>query len=147
MILLFEDNLGRQYLKKDMPEKFVFKYTNKSEGEALRLLVFDKTDNIRRRIDPNTFAISEADFGLEGLVAYSDYYVDNLGNIIVGYAYVVPEHRKRGISKEMYKYYLEITKEESTLNLGNITSAILNLIKKDNYKDSSVAIVYGNILA
>lgn len=147
MILLFEDDIGRQYFKKDMPEKFVFKYTNRSEGDALRLLVFDQTDNTQRRIDPKTFDILEADFGLEGLVAYSDYYVDNLGNIIVGYAYVVPEHRKRGISKEMYKYYLEITKEESTLNLGNITSSIVNLISKDDYKDSSVSIIYGNIIS
>jgi hypothetical protein len=146
MILIFEDDRGRQYFKKDMPEKFVFQYTNKSEGEALRLLVFDKTDIRKRRIDPRTFDISEADFGLEGLVAYSDYYVDNLGNVTVGYAYVTHEHRRRGILREIYEYYLTITKKQKTLNLGNITNAVLTLTKKDLYKDTSASLVYGSIL-
>jgi len=115
----FTDPNGIIISEVDMPSDVANTHDIGVFGAPRRIQAHNPQDHRKFKVDVESYKIKQDETGDEGFIGYLDFYVGDNGDSNVGFTYLYPEYRGKGISREMTDYLEIITPEGAKLNVGN----------------------------
>lgn len=115
----FTDPNGIIVSEIDMPDDVANTHGISVFGAPRRIQAHNPQDHRKFKVDAESYKIKQDENGDEGFIGYLDFYVGDNGDSNVGFTYLYPEYRGKGISREMTDYLEIITPEDAKLNVGD----------------------------
>jgi hypothetical protein len=117
----FTDPNGMYVVLNTMPEEIAYTHKLDSFGIPARISVYNPADLRKFKIDTATHKLLQNDDGEQGLIGYLDFYKehkDDQVNSKVGFMYIYPEYRGKGLTREVTDFLEILTPPGSVIKVG-----------------------------
>jgi GNAT superfamily N-acetyltransferase len=137
---------GVIYNARPMPEEFknihVAVLHNTDSGTAIRVYIIDPNEERKFVGKINKQGIYVSDDGEQGYIGYYDYNLEEDGSVTSRAFYIHPQHRGRGIMKDLLLFIEEIAEEGTIYNDHIITNPIISEVVDDIISRGKGAVTY-----